>query len=48
MKYHSAEMGDMPSESSTAIPQLAAWKLYGVPAGFLLNLSDFVKFLVSY
>ena len=45
--YHSAEMGDILSRSSTAIPRLAAHKLYGICAEFLWNSSDFVKFLVT-
>ena len=46
-KYHSAEMGDTLRGSNTAIPRLAARKLYGIGADFPHNSSDFVKFLVT-
>ena len=43
-KYPSAEMGDMP-RNSTAVPWLAARKLYGIRTEFPRNLSDFLCFL---
>ena len=46
-KYDSLEMGDTLRGSSTAILQLAAWKLYGIRADFSRNSLDFVKFPVT-
>ena len=50
-KYHSAELEDTPSVSSTAVSRLAAQKLYKIRTEstqkFAQNSSDFVKFIAT-
>ena len=46
-KYHSTEVGDTLCKSRTAIPRLAAQKIYGICTEFPRNSLNFIKFLLT-